>query len=429
MNYSFPIFDININDDGLGLTAISLVDYPAIETDFLAFNAEKTPIWCSQEKREIVSPILIPNQLILGKTNDGQYYYYRWTKDTIALAAEKYMKNGYFNNFTVMHPTKYNPNLKYSDVLEKDIYMLRMWIIDPPADKDDANTKYGFNLPEGTLMVHLKVHNRKIWNQVRQGVLRGLSIEAMAGLNEINQNKQDIEMEIYKKSILERLVQFMNSVSEEAKALVEEASKDKTESGVVSLKYYIDDDHYIEVDAEGFARDEEMNLVAEGKYLLADGNYLVVDENNKFVATEAETPEAKEEEAPVEAPIAEEKVKIEEEDEEKDKEDEGQAEPVADEPDTEGDAVGDEEVAGEPAEEAAEETFTFELDGVEYQLPQAVIDYINALIASKDEAFQTIEQMKNVTPSVEPLKPVINQSSESETPNLIDAIRRLNFKK
>lgn len=483
MVQEFPIYDVIIDDNSLGLTAISLVDEPAIMQDFVAFKAmtEQQMIWMSsREKREIVSPILIPNQLILRQNDKGELYYIRWTADTIKLAAEKYIANGWFNNFTVMHPTFYNKDMKYEDALEKDVYMLRIWTIDN-AETDDANTKYGFNLPEGTLMVHFKVHNRKIWQRIKSGELKGVSIEAFTSMIKnnsnvnINVNMNKLDVTAKQMSLFQKFIAFMNEVSAEAEDIADVAKKDETNSGEVSLKYYIDDEHWIEVDAEGYARDTEYNLVAEGEYLLADGSYIVIDSNNKFVETKVGE-KSDESVEPVEAPIAEEKLKDEEkENDEENKEDdsepkdEGDGEngepsdedkPMGDEEDDKGSDEEDEEkkrvanavveeddkekkdeelpIEEEPKEEVPVEEPTeeipttlvpFDINGVEYNLPQEVVDFINSLIAAKDSVQSELSLMKERMPSASPIPAVIAQSSEAEDNGLFDAIRLLNYKR
>ena len=238
---------------------------------------------------------------------------------------------------------------------------------------------------------------------------------------------------------------------------------------------FLDDEHWIEVDAEGFARDTEYNLVAEGEYLLADGSYIVIDGNNKFVETKVGE-KSDESVEPVEAPIAEEKLKDEDkENDEKDKEDdsepkdEGDGEngepsnedkPMGDEEDGEGSDEDDEEkkrvanavveeddkekkdeelpIEEEPKEEVPVEEPTeeipttlvpFEIDGVEYNLPQEVVDFINSLIAAKDSVMSELSLMKERMPSASPIPAVIAQSSEAEDNGLFDAIRLLNYKR
>lgn len=462
---NIPIYNVTIDDEQIGMTAISFVDEPAIMTDFVAFKQQmiENMIWMSShDKREVVSPILIPNQLIYRVTKKGEPYYIRWTPEAIQMAAAKYLANGFWNNFTVMHPLFYDASLNYSDVLEKDVYLLRMWIV---KDKnDDAITKYGFSVPEGTLMVHLKVHNRQIWSRIKNGELKGLSIEAFTNVvRDNNDVKLDINMmnlDVNSKqlNLFQKFINFLNEVSSEAEAISDIAKKDEAESGEVSLKYYIDDEHFIEVDAEGFARDEEYNLVAEGEYLLADGNTLVVDANNKFVETKA-VGDNEVEETPLEAPIAEKKV--DEEDEEDKIEDEGaKGEPSTDSDDTksEGDTVGDTEDIEAPAEEGdepkvdevpteevpteepTEEVPTeeipsalvpFEIDGVEYNLPQEVVDYINSLKSANEATLSELSLMKERMPSASPIPAVIKQGAvdSDETDGLFEAVRLLNRKR
>lgn len=453
MNNTFPIYDIVIDENSIGLTAISLVDYPAIQENWVAFSKQQMIWMSSAEKREVIAPVLIPDQLILRKAEDGSLYYIRWRRETILQAAQKYIANGYFNNFTYMHPTFYNKDMKYEDALEKDIYMLRMWTIE---DKnDDAITKYGFNLPEGTLMCHFKVHSRKLWQKIKNKEVMGCSIEAFTTMVKNNSNiNVNVNMDINNKqmSLFQKFVAFLNEVSAEASEIADVAKKDETNSGEVSLKYWLDDEHYVEVDAEGFVRDEENNLVSEGEYKLADGNVLVVDANNKLVETKAVSEESNEE--PIEAPIAEEKLKDEEEEK---KDDENAEEPKAGDgaednvPSDEGNAdgveetpkVGDEEddekkrVASASVEEempieAPSTLVPFEINGVEYELPQEVIDYINSLIAAKDSVQSELSLMKENVPSASPIPTVINQSVESaeeSNDDLFSAIKKLNYKR
>lgn len=453
MNNTFPIYDIVIDENSIGLTAISLVDYPAIQENWVAFSKQQMIWMSSAEKREIIAPILIPDQLILRKAEDGSLYYIRWRRETILQAAQKYIANGFFNNFTYMHPTFYNKDMKYEDALEKDIYMLRMWTIE---DKnDDAITKYGFNLPEGTLMCHFKVHNRKLWQKIKNKEVMGCSIEAFTTMVKNNSNiNVNVNMDINNKqmSLFQKFVAFLNEVSAEASEIADVAKKDETNSGEVSLKYWLDDEHYVEVDQEGFVRDEENNLVSEGEYKLADGNVLVVGADNKLVETKAVSEESNEE--PIEAPIAEEKLK----DEEEKKDEENAEEPKADDgaednvPSDEGNAdgveetpkVGDEEddekkrVASAsveeemPIEEVPSTLVPFEINGVEYELPQEVIDYINSLIAAKDSVQSELSLMKENVPSASPIPTVINQSVESaeeSNDDLFSAIKKLNYKR
>lgn len=310
-----PIYDVICKDENEGMTAISFVDEPAILQDFVYFNKQNNFYLSNNEKREVVSPILIPNQLIYRRDNEMGEYYIRWKKETIKQIAEKYVKNQYYNNFTIMHPMFYDDSLTYSDVLEKDIYCLRMWITE--SKDDEINTKYGFNdLPEGTLCVHLKIHNRKLWNRIKSGELRGLSIEAFCNLEKINQTKIKQNKMAKFNNLFEKFVAFMNENNEE---ILDSLKEDNTDSALVEIKYYLDNEKYIYIGEDGKCYLSDTNEICpSGEYSLSDGNIIVVGENNEFVETKAEATVAVE---PVEAPIAEEEILPEEPAEEEKPED------------------------------------------------------------------------------------------------------------
>ena len=434
--FNIPIFDISVDEEGLGLFGLSFVDNPAIQVELHAFKAEdKQKIYfSSHEKREVVSPVLIPNQLIIREA-DGIPYYMRASEETIKKIYEKYMLSGNWNNFTYMHE---NMELDISERAKDGIYLQRLWIIGDERT-DDANTKYGFELPKGTLMMKAKVNNRQIWNEIREGKLRGISLEAFFDKISTNKalqitySKMKTNLELFQKFIA-----FLNEVSVEADGIATEAKKDMTNSGEIELKYFIDDEHYFVVDGDGIVRDENGEQIAEGEYKLADGNVFVVDSNSKFVETKA----VGEEEDKVEAPIAE-TFEEEKEDEKKDKEDmekpkgedrNGDSEPGYEDVDVDDEKYDetprkeddkdvprddDEKLEEAPIEEEPKDeenplvnAIPYEINGVEYLLPKEVIDFIESLKTSKIEVEEKLTKMSEQTPSASPIGTVVKTSDE-----------------
>lgn len=434
--FNIPIFDISVDEEGLGLFGLSFVDNPAIQVELHAFKAEdKQKIYfSSHEKREVVSPVLIPNQLIIREA-DGIPYYMRASEETIKKIYEKYMLSGNWNNFTYMHE---NMELDISERAKDGIYLQRLWIIGDERT-DDANTKYGFELPKGTLMMKAKVNNRQIWNEIREGKLRGISLEAFFDKISTNKalqitySKMKTNLELFQKFIA-----FLNEVSVEADGIATEAKKDMTNSGEIELKYFIDDEHYFVVDGDGIVRDENGEQIAEGEYKLADGNVFVVDSNSKFVETKA----VGENEDKVEAPIAE-TFEEEKEDEKKDKEDmekpkgedrNGDSEPGYEDVDVDDEKYDetprekdcknvprddDEKLEEAPiGEEPKDEenplvnAIPYEINGVEYLLPKEVIDFIESLKTSKIEVEEKLTKMSEQTPSASPIGTVVKTSDE-----------------
>ena len=422
--YNIPIFDISVDEEGMGLFGLSFVDNPAIQVELHAFKAEEARkvFFASHEKREVVSPVLIPNQLIIRESM-GIPYYIRASEDTIRKIYDKYMLSGNWNNFTYMHE---NIDADISERLQDGIYLQRLWIIEDEKN-DDACTKYGFtDLPKGTLMMKCKVNNRQIWSEIREGKLRGISLEAFFGKINTNKalkitySKMKTNLELFQKFIA-----FLNEVSVEADGVATEAQKDETNSGIVELKYYLDDEHYFTVDGEGIVRDEEMNVAEMGDYRLADGNILTVGEGGKFIETKA----VEEEENKVEAPIAETFEEKDKKDEEDGKEPQGEVKPNGAQANAEDVPMGDEKPNEDGREKDVEDDkieeekpmsnqmVPYEINDTEYMLPIELVKYIEGLINSKSEAEQKVTQMAAQTPSTMPIGTVVKTADETNDIN------------
>tara|TARA_R110000824_G_scaffold383065_2_gene576440 strand:- start:2986 stop:3873 length:888 start_codon:yes stop_codon:yes gene_type:complete len=164
------IVELVIADDSqeLAIDAISLVESPAIEQDFVFFGKEKNNLTFAkvdEEKRMLVSPALIPNkQIFRYDPNTDSDYYVFFSPETVRKASELYLKH---NNH---HKATHEHNERVSGVLT-----VESWIIEDT--KKDKSTLYGFSLPKGTWMVKMKIENEELWKKIKAGELKGLSIE------------------------------------------------------------------------------------------------------------------------------------------------------------------------------------------------------------------------------------------------------------
>jgi len=163
------IVELVVSDDSEELTidAISLVTSPAIEQDFVFFGKEKNNLTLAkidEEKRMLVSPALIPNKQIFryDANTDSDYYVY-FSKETVRQASELYLKH---NNH---HKATYQHEDRVSGVLT-----VESWIKEGDMDKSKL---YGFDLPDGTWFVKMKIENDDMWAKIKEGELKGLSIE------------------------------------------------------------------------------------------------------------------------------------------------------------------------------------------------------------------------------------------------------------
>jgi hypothetical protein len=163
------IVELIIEEDNqeLAIDAISLVSAPAIEQDFVYFGKEKhnlTFAKVDEEKRMLVSPALIPNKQIFryDPNTDSEYYVF-FRPETIRKASELYLKH---NNH---HKATYEHQDRVSGVLTTE-----SWIKEGDQDKSKM---YGFDLPNGTWFVKMKIENDDLWKKIKEGELKGLSIE------------------------------------------------------------------------------------------------------------------------------------------------------------------------------------------------------------------------------------------------------------
>lgn len=421
MNY--PVYSIEFDEvNDYGLMGISFVDYPAIAQDFVYFSKQEEPqLFINAEKHEVVSPVLIPNQLILRINPDGEKYYVRWSRETIEKVARHYIAEQRANNYSYMHEWFDMVDGEYEDTLLKGVYTLKMWLIEDTKN-DPANKLYGYHLPEGTLMVHIKVHNRNLWKKIKSGEVKGLSIEAFihsveAGKVSYSKNKnKNSKLKMNKsqiKNLFDRFLVWYSEVSEEASELADIAKADETESGEVSLKYYTSDTDYIEIESDGTARGSDGEVVADGEYRLSDGNILVI-EDGKF--KETKTIEESDEPAPEEAPIAE------AEDDEEKKDETSEEEPES----TEETPVEEPKEDEEEKQEEVDAPYTLveiEINGEMYNVPQEVADYIKSLedAAGMAENFRKeIARLQSVTPSAKPVGNAIKQETVKNKKQVAD---------
>ena len=117
------------------------------------------------DKQMIVSPVMIPNKPILRKDENGDNFYVYFTPDVVERMAHKFLKQKYNDKFNLEHGK--------SNKLE-GIHMVESWI---STGKGDKSEKYGYDLPFGTWFVQLKVEDTNLWKLIKDGVVKGLSLE------------------------------------------------------------------------------------------------------------------------------------------------------------------------------------------------------------------------------------------------------------
>ena len=155
---------IDEKEDLSGVEAISVVEFPAIEENFIALNQQLQLAKVDDEKRILMGAALIPNKNIYRRNGEDEYYIF-FSDATVKKASELFLMNSNQNNATLEHQKKVN-----------DLSVVESWIVEDT--EMDKSKKYGLNAPIGTWMVSMKVNNDTIWNNfVKTGKVKGFSIE------------------------------------------------------------------------------------------------------------------------------------------------------------------------------------------------------------------------------------------------------------
>ncbi len=152
-------------DQEIGIEAISVVENPAIEEDFIALKSQEFKLAeIDKEKRILMGALLIPNKPIYRRSGDDEYYIY-FSKETVLKASQMYLMQGKQNNSTLEHQYQLN-----------GLSLVESWLVEDKVH--DKSVKYGMDLPLGTWVGAVKVNNDKIWQEfVKTGKVKGFSIE------------------------------------------------------------------------------------------------------------------------------------------------------------------------------------------------------------------------------------------------------------
>lgn len=164
--------------------AISMVESPAIESDFVALSKEeeKRVFLESEERHMVYGAALIPDKDIY-RNNGEQEFYISFTKESIEKMSQDFMKNYRQNEVTLDH-----------EEMANDITITESWLVEDPY-KDKANA-LGINVPKGSWMIGMKVNQIDVWDRVKSGELKGFSVESMISLEDFskqNTNNMNIE--------------------------------------------------------------------------------------------------------------------------------------------------------------------------------------------------------------------------------------------
>jgi phage head maturation protease len=196
----FEIIELLIDETKveMGINAVSVVESPAIEENFVALNKHEVELKeVDNEKRILMGAALIPNKQIYRRVKDKEFYIF-FSEDTVRKASELFLMRSNQNNATIEHEKK----------MLEGMSVIESWIIED--EKKDKSNLYGFNLPKGTWMISMKVNNDEIWNKVKAGKVKGFSIEGYF-VDKYEMSLQESEDEILIEKLKEIIVNYENT--------------------------------------------------------------------------------------------------------------------------------------------------------------------------------------------------------------------------
>jgi hypothetical protein len=281
---NLPVFDClideNLNDES-GIYAISFVDAPANDVEFVALSAQKRHeefLSRNDQKQVLTGVVLRPGQLIYRHDKRLGDYYIRFSADEIEKIACKMMKTGV---------ALYNTTHQHHETLTGN-YLSELWIVED--SEQDKSCALGFEpLPKGTLMCSYKIGDRNYWNtQVMSGLVKGFSLEGRFFRQAAGKKTTDSVITQYQNSMKKNQNKKQDRLWSKLSHLfldMEQAGKaDATGSGTASIVFVLANGKEALVDADGFTTVDGKQLPA-GEHLLADGNLLVVDGDGQFIET------------------------------------------------------------------------------------------------------------------------------------------------
>ena len=186
---------IDENESDNGIQAISFVESPAIEENFIALSKHKVEFKSiDEEKKIIIGLALVPDKPIYRRKDDYEYNII-FSKETVRKGSELYLKNLRNNNTTLEHQQ-----------LTSGVSIIESWIVEDT--EKDKTALYNLNAVVGAWAVVMKVDNESVWEDIKKKKYLGLSIEGVFSQAKEDMSKDDDD--ISAEELVNELKELMN---------------------------------------------------------------------------------------------------------------------------------------------------------------------------------------------------------------------------
>lgn len=171
-----PIYNIAIEEDefDLGLTKMSLVEYPAVNVPFLKFSENdivKETFSTNKDKKIVTSVALLADTPIKRIDDYGNSYYVVFNKEIIGKLVNKFFKDDLIKSVNINH---------FEDT--DKAYLIESYFV----NEELGIKPKGIHSTDGSWVVSYKILDDNLWNDIKEGKLNGFSVEIQAYLEEFN---------------------------------------------------------------------------------------------------------------------------------------------------------------------------------------------------------------------------------------------------
>ena len=269
----FPVFDVFVTDEDTGMLKISLVDEPAVMSDFLAFDSHRRMQMYSvqdEEKRLLLGVVARANFPIYRKDERLGEYFIVFKPETIRKMAEKYLAESRQNNVNLMHG-------KDTDV--EGVQMVQ-WFI---QDSGKGIVPAGFDVPDGSLFAEFHVLNDEVWKAVKDGTYKGFSLEGFFDMAPEHEVQEVADM-------VEDCDGMFSRIMKKAHSILNEQNMSKIDRFKAALAKFFAALGNVSTDKGVLSWDGDEDLKAGDEVFILDGGgNRAVPEDGDYITTDAKT--------------------------------------------------------------------------------------------------------------------------------------------
>lgn len=172
-----PIYNILL-DNAEGIQIMSLVESPAVESDFITFSKEELKFSINEEENIVFGCALRANYPIYRVSPQIGEYYVVFSKEVIKQLYEKFLIEERVSEVNLEHTYKTD-----------GVHLIQSFI----KDIDKGINPKGFEeVEDGSWFCAYKVTNKEVWDQVKEGKFKGFSVEGFFNL-QLDEPKDEFE--------------------------------------------------------------------------------------------------------------------------------------------------------------------------------------------------------------------------------------------